>query len=81
MPLTYPTDVKPGTYSELCVMKSAAGYYVGTYFMDDEFNPPFLCPGSRDSQYFATEEEASSFLTYLTGEAHVEDHSDAAQPR
>lgn len=58
--LTYPTDTKVGEYSELCVMKSAAGYYVGTYFMED-FG---LVPGSRDSGYYATYEEAQRLLDY-----------------
>jgi hypothetical protein len=71
--IQYPKDLKVGTYSDQQVMKSAAGYYVGTFYMDQLYagSEPFLCPGSRDSGYFATYEEASAFLSYLNGEAHA----------
>ena len=70
--ISYPNDLEVGTYSDLQVMKSAAGYYVGTFYMDSlDSGETFLCPGSRDSQYFRTHEEASAFLSYMTGEAHA----------
>lgn len=65
--IQYPTDLKVGTYSDLTVMKSAAGYYVGTFYMDQlDSGEPFLCPGSRDSGYFATHKEAQSHCEFLT---------------
>ena len=65
--IKYPTDLKPGYYSEPQVMKSAAGYYVGTFYMEplSEFYPssgPFLVPGSRDSGYFGSYAEAQAYL-------------------
>lgn len=47
-------------YSELKVLQSAAGYYVGTTYTD----PKYGCeePGSRDSHYFRTREEAEKYL-------------------
>lgn len=59
--LKYPT-LKVGEASNLCVMMSAAGYYVGTYYRED-FG---LVPNTRDSGYFATAKEAESYLIYLT---------------
>ena len=65
--ITYPNDTPVGEYSPLQVMKSAAGYYVGTFFMDVlvEGGKPFLVPGSRDSGYFLTFEEAEAYLEYF----------------
>lgn len=52
-------------YSDLQVLKSAAGYYIGTIFTngeDDEF-PGLEEPGSRDSyDYYPTEEAAKHAL-------------------
>lgn len=47
-------------YSELQVLQSGAGYYIGTIYT----NPSDGCqePGSRDSDYFATEEQAKKYL-------------------
>jgi hypothetical protein len=45
-------------YSELKVMRSAAGYYVGTTCTTDGFEEP----GSRDSGYFPTKEQAQKYL-------------------
>lgn len=47
-------------YSELQVLKSAAGYYIGTMYTDPKDG--FQEPGSRDSDYFATEDQAKSYL-------------------
>lgn len=52
-----------GNYSELKVMCSAAGWYVGTTYKDPEFN--FEEPGTRESGYFSSSEEATAFLNYL----------------
>ncbi len=42
-------------YSELKVMQSAAGFYLGTEYQG--------MPGSRESSYFRSEEEAEAALT------------------
>lgn len=47
-------------YSELQVLKSAAGFYIGTMFVDPEDG--FQEPGSRDSDYFPSREEAQAEL-------------------
>ena len=46
--------------SELKVMKSAAGYYLGTSYTSDDM--PWQAPYSRESGYWATEEEAKKAL-------------------
>lgn len=50
-------------YSELQVMRSGAGWYIGTLYTDPKDG--FREPGSRDSDYFATEAEATSYLKLL----------------
>lgn len=60
-------DLEPleSCYSDLMVLKSAAGYYIGTTYTHDENSPtPGLVePGSRDSfEYYATEAEAQHAL-------------------
>lgn len=53
-------------YSELKVMRSAAGWYVGTTFRNTEIpGMVFDEPGSRDTGYFATEAEAAEYLRRL----------------
>ena len=42
-------------YSDLQVLQSNAGYYIGTTYNDPEIG---IVPGSRDSEYFPTEREA-----------------------
>jgi len=64
MPLTIP-PMQVGETSQPCVMKSAAGYYVGTYYRES-FGP---VPNSRDSEYFSTAEEAQSYLNSLNQDA------------
>jgi hypothetical protein len=56
-------------YTELQVMRSAAGYYVGTYYnnYDDIGALLFQEPGSRESAYFRTEEEARACLARIEG--------------
>lgn len=46
-------------YSDLQVLKSAAGWYIGTIHTDDD---GFQEPGSRDSGYYQTKEEAQQAL-------------------
>ena len=48
-------------YSELKVLRSAAGFYVGTTYSRDGVEEP----GSRDSGYFATYDAAERFLNML----------------
>jgi len=48
-------------YSDMQVMKSNA-YYIGTEYTDPS---GFIEPGSRDSEYFRTEEEAAAYLAYI----------------
>lgn len=55
-----------GQYSELKVLQSAAGYYVGTIYTGID---GFVEPGSRDSDYFATEREAEKFLKEIENES------------
>lgn len=53
-----------GRYSDLQVLESAAGFYVGTTYA----NPTgFTEPGSRDSDYFPTADEAQGFLDHVAG--------------
>ncbi|UVN14238.1 hypothetical protein FBPa48_0029 [Pseudomonas phage vB_PaeP_FBPa48] len=54
-------------YSDLKVLESGAGYYIGTLYTNseqDEF-PGLVEPGSRDSDYFQTRAEAEFFLKKL----------------
>lgn len=46
-------------YTDLQVLKSPAGFYVGTIYNNLE---GYQEPGSRDSGYFDTHEEAEKFL-------------------
>ncbi|MDD2731405.1 MAG: hypothetical protein PHW33_04770 [Candidatus Portnoybacteria bacterium] len=56
-------------YSELMVLQSAAGYYVGTMYTNED---GYEEPGSRDSDYFRTRNEAEIFLKY-TEQSNDED--------
>ena len=49
-------------YTELKVMKSGAGWYLGTEYIEED---GLRVPGSRDSCYFATREEAEEALDLL----------------
>lgn len=46
-------------YSDMQVLKSGAGYYVGTIYSNPD---GYQEPGSRDSGYFATEGAAAAHL-------------------
>lgn len=46
-------------YSELQVLESPAGYYIGTIYTDES---GFQEPGSRDSEYFESREGAEKAL-------------------
>lgn len=59
------TEGEKGKYTDLMVLRSGAGWYVGTLYQefDTEGNMSWQEPGSRDSPgYFATKEEAERFL-------------------
>lgn len=51
----YITEGEKGNYTELQVLQSGAGFYVGTLYNNPE---GYQEPGSRDSDYFRTREEA-----------------------
>jgi hypothetical protein len=57
-------EAERAKYSDLKIMKSPAGYYVGTTY-NAAGREGFDEPGSRDSDYFATEAEAQAFLSRL----------------
>lgn len=58
-------------YTELRVLKSAAGFYVGTLHIDPEFGAE---PGSRDSGYFSTEVEAAKYLQMVESAANPQEY-------
>ena len=49
--------------SDFKVMKSNAGYYIGRTEFQADINMSF--PYSRDSQYYATKEQAEKTLKYF----------------
>jgi len=51
--------------SELQVLKSAAGYYVGRTYRSNEETGGAWFPYSRDSQYFRSRDAAQEYLSYL----------------
>lgn len=56
-------------YSDLQVLRSGAGYYIGTVYIHPE---GFAEPGSRDSDYFPTKEAAEEYLKLIeSGEAET----------
>lgn len=57
--MTDKIQTEDGYYGELQVMQSNAGYYIGRIFHN---NDGFEEPGSRESDYFATKEEAEEAL-------------------
>lgn len=64
---SYLDEKEKSGYSDLKVLKSGAGWYIGTTFENSEDVPgvTFTEPGSRDTDYFATEDEAKDFLRRL----------------
>ena len=55
-------------YSELKVMHSPAGYYIGTSYKGDHITEP----GSRDSHYFDSREQATAYLTMVEASPNPE---------
>ena len=66
-----PEDEK-GNYSELTILQSHGGFYVGTIYRDPNGHAE---PGSRDSAYFRTRIEAEKFL------AEIEESGDTSRLR
>lgn len=68
MDLVSPKAVR-GAYSDLMVLQSAAGFYVGTKFQefDAHGNVVWEEPGSRDSGYYRTAEAAAVELRQFEG--------------
>lgn len=62
----YPNEGQGCYYSDLKVMKSAAGYYIGRESWDVEGGFPE--PYSRESDYYGTSEDANAALTAETFE-------------
>lgn len=62
----HPKAVRNG-YTELQVLHSAAGFYIGTLYEEYDANGKCVWqePGSRDSDYFRTEESAEAYLKIL----------------
>lgn len=58
----YISEEEKGSYTDLQVMHSGAGYYVGTMYHNPE---GYDEPGSRDSGYFKSFKEADDFLKEL----------------
>ncbi len=62
----HPKAVRGG-YSDLQVLQSAAGFYIGTRY--EEFDAKgelvWIEPGSRDTGYYATEDAAAADLAAL----------------
>ena len=49
-------------YSDLQVMQSNAGHYIGTVYTDVD---GFQEPGSRDTGYFESHKAAEDYLAYI----------------
>lgn len=61
----YLTDADKARYSDLKVLLSAAGFYVGTTYHD---KAGIEMPGTRDSGYFPTQEMAAHHLAKMEQE-------------
>ena len=55
--------MKSENFSELQVLRSAGGYYIGRMYADEDMGG-MLVPGTRESDYFESEEEAASALKH-----------------
>ena len=56
----FPHTIGPDAVSTLMVLQSAAGYYIGRTYWDDEFE--FEGPYSRESGYYPTQDAAAAAL-------------------
>ena len=66
------------TISELKVLKSAAGYYVGRSCTEDD-EPGFPMPYSRESGYFPTREAAEGHLKTEGGDRQCDENDFAKE--
>jgi hypothetical protein len=57
----YIAEDDKANYSDLQVLESSAGHYVGTIYTGEDGEEP----GSRDSEYFPNREEAEAALTAM----------------
>jgi hypothetical protein len=58
---SYLPESDKGNYSPLQVLRSPAGYYIGTLYTEHGFTEP----GSRDSDYFPTRQAAEKHLSLI----------------
>jgi hypothetical protein len=65
-----PADEKP-LYTDMQVLQSGGGWYVGTYFNNPD---GFIEPGSRDSDYFPDKATAEAFFEQLKAMEPKERH-------
>lgn len=56
------TSFVPQSHSHQQVLRSAAGWYVGTLYFDTDLHGYF--PNSRDTDYFPSYEEAQAYLVW-----------------
>ena len=61
-PMIMLNDEDKERYSDLKVLHTRAGYYIGTTFTDETGN---VIPGSRDTGYFKLKEDAENLLELL----------------
>ena len=62
------TVINGDPVTELMVLCSAAGYYLGRLYQDQEFEDLPWFPYSRESEYYATEREAQADLDAMSFE-------------
>ena len=58
-----PEDTTPSYYTNLIVIESPKGFYIGTLFAPTI--PPTLVHGTRDTTYFKSAQDAKIALDYL----------------
>lgn len=68
---TQPYIKDKGRYSEMQVLRSAAGFYVGTLYTGAD---GFVEPGSRDSGYFGTEDDAAAYLAMVSSAVNPQEY-------
>lgn len=65
----YIKEAEKSGYSDMQVLSSAAGYYIGTLYTNiEEDGTRWEEPGSRDSDYFKTREDAERYLRILNAD-------------
>jgi len=57
------TSFRPKQSSEQQVLRTPAGWYVGTLYFDSDLGGYF--PNSRDTEYFPSYEEAKAYLLHI----------------